>query len=294
MAFLEYTPTQTLFQYCSPDGFVGIVKSQRLWFSDLASSNDPRELRLGYEHFIEALRSVRHNEYRGERGQFLSVLAGRLARYVENVQAFSCCLSLAEDELPMWGAYGSNYSGVAIGFRATAVSDMPIRVQKVRYVSDDTAEAFEQLVLDIARAFETTHAPDDLNYWIPATASAFATMTALKHRTWGYEREIRLVHVQPKRPPDDGDDIFSVMSALPDGAEVRWTKSHERLNGARTVSYLEFPFGRFRNKTFDPSRAIEKVIIGPNCPLTTDDVTAAMKDNGFHNFEVAKSVCEIR
>src|SRR5262249_43834219 len=134
----------------------------------------------------------------------------------------------------------------------------------------------------------------DLNYWIPANASAFATVTALKHATWAYEREVRLVYVQPIRPPDKDDDVFSIMSLLPDGEPVRWTKPRDRLSGPRTVRYLEFPFGRFRNRSFDPSKAIEKVIVGPNCPLTSNDVIATMKDNGFQNFEVTKSVCEIR
>lgn len=294
MAFLEHTPRETLFQYCSHEGFFGILKSKRLWFSDLLSSNDPRELKLGYKYFIDALKSVRHNEYRGERGHFLSILAANLAASTENVRAYSCCFSLAEDELPMWGAYGSNYGGLAIGLRPTAIVDMPVRIQKVKYVQDNAAEAFRGLVLDIAGMFDANHTADDLKYWVTASTWAFATMTALKHGTWAYEREVRLVHVQPIRPPDEGDDVFSITSALPHGEPVRWTKPKERLSGPRTVRYLEFPFGRFRNGNFDPSRAIEKVIIGPNSPLTTDDVVAALKDNGFQTFAVAKSICEIR
>ncbi|WP_152568712.1 hypothetical protein [Microvirga sp. BSC39] len=117
MAFLEHRPTQTLFQYCSKEAFYGIIGSKRLWFPDLASANDPREIKLGYDKFIDALKSIRLDEYRGERGQFLSILAGHLAASRNNVQAFCCCFSVSADELPMWGAYGANYSGLAIGFR---------------------------------------------------------------------------------------------------------------------------------------------------------------------------------
>jgi hypothetical protein len=130
MAFLEYRPTQTVYKYCTPDGFFGIVKSKRLWFSDLGSVNDPREIKLGYEHFLDALQFVRNDTYPGERGEFLSVLSNRLTRYRENCRAYCCCFSLAVDELPMWSAYGQNYSGIAIGFRPTALFGIPARIQK--------------------------------------------------------------------------------------------------------------------------------------------------------------------
>ena len=295
MAFLEYKPRSTLFQYSSPDAFFGILRSKHLWFSDLASANDPREIRLGYEHFIEAVNSARQNEYRGDRGRFLSRLADELATYHKNAQAFCCCFSLAVDELPMWAAYGANYGGVAIGFRPTAVLDMPGRVQKVVYVNENTHEDFRRLVLDIAAAFDATHDPDDLDYWIAATVGAHSAMTALKHETWRYEREVRVIHMRRIQPPNkDEDPIFSITDLLPDGQPLTWTPPLERTSGTKTVKYLQFPFGRFREGAFDPSRAIERVIVGPNCPLSLSDVTEAMKEYGFEGFDVGKSVCEIR
>lgn len=62
MGFVEYRPTKTLFKYCSLEGFFGILRSRRLWFTDLQAANDPREIRLGYEHFASALRSVLTSE----------------------------------------------------------------------------------------------------------------------------------------------------------------------------------------------------------------------------------------
>ncbi|MBY5393173.1 MULTISPECIES: hypothetical protein [Rhizobium] len=55
MALLEYEPQQPLYHYCSPAGFEGILRSKVLWFHDLTRMNDPRELELGFEHFIGAL-----------------------------------------------------------------------------------------------------------------------------------------------------------------------------------------------------------------------------------------------
>lgn len=295
MAFLEYRPVDTLFQYCTPEGFAGILKSKRLWFTDLASANDPKEIRLGFEHFIEALKSVRENEYHGERGSFLSTLADHLTRYRGVAQAFCCSFSLAVDELPMWREYGDNYGGLAIGFRPSAVFDIPARIQKVRYLNENTTDDFRKLVLDLAAQFDATKNANDLNYWIPATASAFAALTALKHTSWAYEREVRLVHMQTLRKPDKRDgEIFLITGLLPDGQLVKWTEPMERLRGATSVKYLEFSVGRFRKGMSVPERAIERVIAGPKCRLSIAEVTDAMHQHGFQRFEVAQSICEIR
>jgi hypothetical protein len=295
MAFLEYRPNQTLFQYCSPDSFFGILRSKRLWFSDLASANDPREIRLGYQHFVDAIKLVQNEEYRGERGSFLSVLAEHLAWRHRTAQAFCCCFSLAVDYLPMWGAYGANYGGLAVGFRPTAVFDMPARVQKVKYVNENTATDFRALVLEIAAQFDTIHAPSDLNFWIPAAAYAFAAITALKHTTWEYEREIRVVHSQTKQPPDKNTrEFLSNMGLLPDYEPDIWVTPLERSGRTGVVSYLDLPFGRVQNGSVDPTGAIDTVIIGPNCHLSPSEVTKAMQENGFKNFKITRSICEIR
>jgi hypothetical protein len=195
----------------------------------------------------------------------------------------------------MWAANGNNYSGVAIGFRPAAFLGIPARVQLVRYVDGNTLAEFRSLVRDIAAQFDSTHDPDDLNFWIPATRSVYSVIISLKHSSWAYEREVRMVHMQPIRAPQEGDaDFVSITGYLPNGDEVRWRKPLERSVGNRTVKYLDFPFGRFHNGAFDPSQAIKKVVVGPNCNLSTDEVIDLMRDNGFQRFEVTKSDCEIR
>ena len=96
-------------------------------------------------------------------------------------------------------------------------------------------------------------------------------------------------------PPDkDEDPRFSITDLLPNGQPIMWSPPLERTSGTKIVKYLQFPFGRFREGVFDPSRAIEKVIVGPNCPLSLPDVTRALEENGFERFSVVKSICEIR
>jgi hypothetical protein len=270
VAFLEIRPTQTLYKYCSIDGFLGIVRSKRLWFSDLALANDPRELKMGFELFEKALDLVRGEEPKGERAAFLSTLAKQLANAHAVQQAFCCCFSLVADELPMWNAYAQNYSGVAIGFRPTSLLSIPCRVQKVRYLKNETIEEFKGVVLSLIAQFHTLgHTADDLNFWIPATVAAFAAITALKHQSWSYEQEVRWVYAQKRKEPDPRDgSVSSTISYWPDGKLIKWAKPLKRIGADGSVEYMEFPFGKFHRGACEPERAIKSVTLGPKCALS--------------------------
>lgn len=64
MPFMEFYPRTTLYQYCSAEAFLGILQSKTLWYTDLAGANDPREIDLGYEHILEAIKSVSNESQR--------------------------------------------------------------------------------------------------------------------------------------------------------------------------------------------------------------------------------------
>jgi hypothetical protein len=47
--------------------------------------------------------------------------------------------------LPMWRAYGSNYAGIAIDFRATSMIGILARLQKVQYVDEKHRQGFRNI-----------------------------------------------------------------------------------------------------------------------------------------------------
>ncbi|HZV07585.1 MAG TPA: DUF2971 domain-containing protein [Gemmataceae bacterium] len=290
MAFLEYTPTQTLYQYCSIAGFRGIITSRTLWCTDLESANDPRELKLGFQHFMDALNCIRNEEYKGRAGIFLERLATEVRQSHERSQAFCACFSLARDALPMWAQYGDQSRGLAIGFRPSAITSMPGRIQMARYLNSDTAEDFRHLVRDIIAGFDPEHNPDDLIYWITAVTNARTAITALKHDSWEHEREIRFVFVQARADPEPSIPI----SQYPDETPVFWEAPQRRLRGTESVDYKIFPYGQWRQGTCNPARAIERVVIGSRSSLSIEEVAAELRENGFERFQVVRSECEIR
>jgi hypothetical protein len=288
MAFLEHTPQQTLYQFCSLDGFKGIVASKALWYTDLQSSNDPRELKLGFEHFIDAIEFVREQDYPGPDGRFLQIVAHELVKEHETRQFFCACFSLLEDLLPMWREYGDGCRGIAIGFRPTAIISMPGRIQKVRYLNPDTPDDFRRLVRDIAGYFDPAHSANDIKYWLHAATSVLSALTALKHHTWEYEKEVRIICTQSPNA-----DRSIPLSWHADGTEIFWKKPLSRTRGNECVEYKSFQFGRRKDGVFDFSRAIARVIVGSRCELPIDEVTSELRKNGFTDFDVIRSECFI-
>jgi hypothetical protein len=192
----------------------------------------------------------------------------------------------------MWREYGNNYEGLAVGFRPTAITAMPGRIQKVKYLNPDTPEQFRQLIRDIASKFDPRRSPSDIEYWLEVSVSVFTAITALKHHSWAYEKEVRFIHVQGRNEPEPG--AFRQTAEFSDEIPVLWAKPLSRTRLTGSVDYKAFPFGRRRNHTSDWSRAIDRVVIGPRCSLTETDVRALLDSNAFEGFEVEKSECQIR
>jgi hypothetical protein len=118
----------------------------------------------------------------------------------------------------MWGAYGQNYKGLAIGFRPGAIVGMPGRVQRVKYLDPSNAtKEFDAIAKAIADQFNDNTASSDIAPTIVAAAGAAATATALKHQSWAYENEVRLVYAQPRQGPVDALGKAIPMTLLPGG-----------------------------------------------------------------------------
>jgi hypothetical protein len=289
MAFLEYNPTQTLYQFCTLDGFQKILSSKVIWCTDLEAANDPRELALGFDHFVEALKYVRQNEYKGRIGELLSRVLTDLLTVRAKQQAFCACFSPVPDSLPMWREYGDNCRGVSIGFRPTAIKSLPGRIQKVKYLNPDTPEEFRQLIRDLASTFDPDRSPDDVHYYALAASSLLAAATSLKHNSWEYEKEIRFVFMQARNNPGR-----IPVSRYDDGTQIFWEKPLTRERGSNTIQYMAFPFGLRKKQRCEFSRAIARIVVGPRCSAAAADMEVELRNNGFEDFEVLKSECQIR
>lgn len=294
MAFLEFNPRGNLYHYCPLGAFEAILSSKSLWMSDLGLTNDPRELNLGLSQILEAIQSVRHLEYSGDRGIFLSVLWAKIDGFHRNLRIFTTCFSPHGDELPMWREYASGSTGISIGFRNRAIKDMQGRLQRVNYVDEGDLSDFVDFVRSIAEVFSETKGLHDQSFWLEAVCSAYAKITSLKHRSWEYEREVRLCFSQVKYQYPEDEILPSVSSVASNGDLVFWEQPLTRRRGDVDIPYLSRPFGKLEEGLHSSRQAISEVVLGPLCDADEKTVSDMLHGYDFQNFTVRRSNCQIR
>lgn len=290
MAYLEYAPTSTLFYYTDIGGFEGIVRSKQLWLSDITASNDPRELALGENFLAAAVKAYKTDEVLGTSNRDMAEFLAEVLSSRRKSTYFSCSFALARDSLPLWREYAGGGTGLCIGFRPTAISSIPGRMQLVRYEQDDMKDFFRSVVLQIAANMGKTRTVPR----VLAMAEAFALISSIKHRSWEYEREARIIVNQRNSKPDAAEIITQMVSLHPDGREVHWREPMTRRSRDRDVGYLPFEYGRYSGGKADPRRSIESVHLGPKCLMSSAEVDALLVAEGFAGFRVLKSECAVQ
>jgi len=257
-------------------------------------TNDPREINLGHEMAMNAIKCVRHEYFPGERGFPLSILAGKIVGYLKKGGILSCSFSHFGDSLPMWREYADDCSGVSIGFRPTAIKAMPIRIQRVKYLEDTNVDHLVELVRELTEPLVQEFGEPSLETWMAASTGIISAIVSAKHGSWTYEEEIRGTHAAVAA---DGDTEINGVPIpayeYPDGKEL-FTDLRMRKSGKDDVRFIELPFGKYKNGEHNPMRAIEKVILGPQCDVTQKEIARRLLALGFSDFEIVCSECKIR
>jgi hypothetical protein len=290
MAYFEYQPRTSIFHYTTEFGFRGIIQSKSLWLSDITSSNDPREIQLGYDMLAVGMRSVRQADVPG-------ITIREMLGFLENVRDLSkrgkffiCCFSTVKDALPLWREYSAGGTGLSIGFRPTAMHGMQGRVQQAQYQGDDTEIRFRSVAIEALRRMGQ---PRTLQR-VLAVVEAASAATCLKHRSWKYEREIRLLMHQHNAKPDISEPAAKYIGQHPDGKLVEWREPLRREARGLSISYLECPFGRYSEGKIDGRRAIASVYRGPCCVIPREEISDLLSSNGFEGVSIIDSECAVK
>jgi hypothetical protein len=286
MAFLEYRPTTTLFHYCGPGSFDGITANGSLWLSDLQHANDPKELQLAAVLDTVISQLIARSNSPRERAAYASVKID-LSNMRNRFGMYSSSLSLKCDQLPMWQEYTDRGRGFVIGFRPSAFNDMPLRIQRVRYVAENYFDALHDDVSAIVAPLFGSHT--DFVARIGPVTQLLTLITAVKDNSWQHEDEIRLLFSDMAKEPTG-----LPIGWLRDGTEVYTEAPQHRNRDGVDIPYFSKPFGRYRSRQWDTRGAISLVVLGPNNTSSIDDVSAKLKERGYRRFDVVRSRCAFR
>ena len=106
--------------YCSLESAFHIIKSGKMFASDLSYMNDETELTFGIDIMITALKQIVKEKkldpaFKKELKKFINN-SSKLKKNLEDSPVYISCLSRKEDDLNQWRAYGDNGYGVSIVF----------------------------------------------------------------------------------------------------------------------------------------------------------------------------------
>lgn len=109
-------PNDVMYHYTSQSAAENILKSRRMWATDLHAMNDPRELTFGRELIAQRLKAAIRRGRNELRAGFLRSTARLLTGMAELSSSFS--ISFSEDpRLPhQWRNYAADGTGVALGW----------------------------------------------------------------------------------------------------------------------------------------------------------------------------------
>ena len=294
MPNILYHPTDTLYHYTSFSGLEGILKSGTLWFSDILSMNDPREINLGMSDVISALNDLRHGVWAGPDGLRLSLFAGHLNTYMRRQRLLSCSFSHFGDELPMWEAYADRARGVSIGFRPTAITSMPIMIQRIKYVDENGDKTLRKEVGRILTPLMKAGVGVNTLPWTFAASEIAGLIANLKHKTWSYEREVRCSHAAVTQEDKAFINGHQIPAHTGETNDEFFTPLATRKVGEKEINFAPLDFGLFRRGRHERSGAISEVIIGPRSKASENDITNLLSEFEYQNWRVRQSHCQIR
>ena len=179
---------ETLYHYTSLDAAVQILRSRKMWCSNVVYANDPAEATYGHSVLDDVAKTDPHLKLQGLR----SVLA--------ELDCYIASFSGDGDLLPQWRAYCRNGRGVALGVDAQVLRQrgslilarVIYKPAEQRQFVTDMMDVFRQPLLSAAgNASLLSRLVETLGLYLVIVRSA------LKSETYESEREYRLFDVLP-------------------------------------------------------------------------------------------------
>nr|WP_256433563.1 DUF2971 domain-containing protein [Myxococcus sp. CA040A] len=255
---LDKNPPKILFHYTTPDGLLGILKTEKLWFSQTGFLNDSVE--ATYAHSLictaidERLKSPPTpavNELLLRARKSADIFGAKSSA----ISSYIACFCEEGDLLSQWRGYGSSGVGFSIGMQAqhleaSAHGDMKSRnlikviynAQEQRDYIGQCLDKFCELVLAWQEAGWEPERNDDLELAHRHLRLTLAqAYLRFKHPGFKEEQEWRLLLL--KKPDSDGLSF--------------------RAAGARLIPYLEIDMRKMERGT-RTSLPIASITCGPS------------------------------
>lgn len=260
-----------LYHYTSVDALFGgiIVKNNPepgkeicLWATNCRYMNDPKEFSTGIRLAHEML-DIPSNES-------IQAASEQIKEYI-----YIISFSSAGDFLPMWGMYGQNGHGLALGFD-TAVLKTFFSLFRCAYATEENKKWIKE------RISELTYVPND--WWkhleeediVSKIFESFGEQLVVYILLWALGKHPAYEYEKEKRA------IFHIKKDAHDSSESDKEAIKYRLRGNLIVPYIEL---------YLPKSALKEIWIGPTNDMerATKSLKTYLDHMGFNEVEIKQS-----
>lgn len=278
---------ETLYHYTSPTGLLGILRSKRLWATNVDFLNDKSELDyacgvIGHtiSHFIE--------EHSGISSTLVSFLKEYdIFRDPDSSSFYIVCFCADGDLLSQWRGYGSAGGGYSIGFDSSLIRNVLSKNRgdlcRVIYDKHEQVHIINELLGKAVRYHSRFSAKDakgqyqNMTRWcIAATVENISRCVYIfKHPAFREEKEWRLVHMWW---PGDGYET------------IRYRVSTSNM----LAPYIEQNLVTEKNGV--AMLPIREIIHGPTLhpDLTASSLQLLLRSEGYESIKVQGSAIPLR
>jgi len=203
-------PPETIFHYTTAAGLLGIVRSNRLWASDLLYMNDSTEVEYGRQLIIDVAAEVA-GEAKCPMAQMLCKSISTVLYPVGMVGGgfYAACFCEEGDLLSQWRGYSGGVGGYALGFRVrdlqhvrASTPERQFVLRPVVYDPTQQRDLIRKFLLEVDGALAElldrglAEREQDVHgiAYVTIQRQMLECMLTMKNPAFTEEREWRLIH----------------------------------------------------------------------------------------------------
>jgi len=266
-----------LYHYCSLETMQMIIENKELWLSNVLKSNDKNEFKD-----IDEILPLAFEKYdkKSDKIKKAVELSKNVTQYSQNIVKdrkensvipYVFCFSTEKDDLEQWVKYADNGKGVCIAFDIEKMDGfelIDLKVDKAyekidsyflgqvvysdNQKKDILADKISKRLLELVKQNKKAY---DANDFYEINSEILVASTLFKSHYFAKEKEWRIVYLAADTETDNKRKFLFTSKGI---------KGH-----------YKFPI--------IPNEAIMEIILGPNCPLDSNDreLKIFLKQNAF-------------
>ena len=280
---------KTLYHYCNVNTFFNIIETNSIWLSDIEKSNDTLELsyiKKEYSKYLPMACYAFADYHKQNNMAYESIRLDALLQVMNELQDFNVikvwafCLSEKGDLLSQWRGYADDGDGISLGFKASTLNEIveslcevtqekesALFLEKINYSEKQMTEMLKTTInIDECAQCKTARILQEK--LVEAISKIETIAPCYKSPSFKEEKEWRIIFESIINPTCD----YMKINESIDSAKIG--NFSYRANNENLISHFELKF-------VDLKKAVHKIILGPKCKISIDEMKCYLISKGL-------------